>query len=90
MSYKERLEIIKKYLIESIKDGFLVGTTEAALNTERVYGDIKWLVEQAEKAEKYREALEFYADENIYSARNKERAEITLDYGEKARQALEG
>ena len=27
---------------------------------------IDWLIKQAEKTEKYREALEFYADENNY------------------------
>lgn len=60
------------------------------LQDQKRFEIIDQLVKQAEKVEKYREALEFYADENIYSARNKERAEITLDYGEKARKALEG
>ena len=50
----------------------------------------KLLEEYQELNKRYREALKFYADESIYSARNKERAEITLDYGEKARKALEG
>lgn len=50
----------------------------------------KQLQQAQAKAERYKQALEFYADESIYSARNKERAEITLDYGEKARKALEG
>lgn len=51
---------------------------------------VQLIKELREENKRLREALEFYADESIYSARNKERAEITLDYGEKARKALEG
>lgn len=53
---------------------------------------LDWLLDQAEKAEKYREALEFYADENSY--RKIGFAELyspaEKDFGQKARQALEG
>lgn len=59
-----------------------------------------WLIEQAEKAEKYREALEFYADENNYFV-DISKLELPEDIfyaeppvvnerGIKARQALEG
>lgn len=43
-------------------------TAEISNNSEdqKRFEIIDWLIEQAEKAEKYREALEFYADENNY------------------------
>lgn len=53
-------------------------------------GYLDWLIEQAEKAEKYREALKFYADRNHYSDRLYDYKIILLDDGEKARKALEG
>jgi membrane-anchored protein YejM (alkaline phosphatase superfamily) len=86
MSDKEMLFYAKAYRT------LTKATAEISNNSEdqKRFEIIDWLVKQAEKTEKYREALEFYADESIYSARNKERAEITFDYGEKARQALEG
>lgn len=49
-----------------------------------------WLVEQAEKAEKYREALEFYAGGNHYSDKLYDDKIILLDDGEIARKILEG
>ncbi|QBK26720.1 hypothetical protein [Ureibacillus thermophilus] len=78
MSDKERLENLNPTIVDNQGNVTLKGD------------DYHWLMELAEKAEKFRKALEFYADESIYSAKNKERAEITLDYGEKARKALEG
>lgn len=39
--------------------------------------------------QRYRDALEFYADETNYSTQQGKRARITKDYGQKARQTLE-
>lgn len=89
MSDKERLDqIFEKYSVD--------------LNGEKVIvnKDIDWLIEQAEKAEKYREVLEFYADENNYFV-DITKLESTEDIfyveppileerGIKARKALEG
>jgi len=57
---------------------------------------IAWVIEQQNK--RYREALEFYANEENYFFDEKEykiglgvpESEIVIDYGEKARKALEG
>lgn len=53
-------------------------------------GYLNWLIKQAEKAEKYREALEFYAGGNHYSDRLYDYKIVLLDDGEIARKALEG
>lgn len=65
--------------------------TEILSNVEeqKLLEIIDWLIKQTKKVNKYREALKFYADESIYYSKNKQRAEITLDYGEKARKVLE-
>ena len=60
------------------------------LNSFEELGYLDWLIEQAEKAEKYRETLKFYADRNHYSDRLYDYKIILLDDGEKARKALEG
>ena len=39
---------------------------------------------------RYREALEFYANRQAYYHTNEHQAEIMLDYGNRARKALEG
>ena len=58
----------------------------------------KEIEELREQNKRYREALEFYANEENYLFDEKEykvglgvpESEITLDYGNKARKALEG
>lgn len=49
---------------------------------------LDWLLDQAEKAEKYREALEFYACGNHYSDKLYDDKIILLDDGETARKVL--
>ena len=100
MTDKERLEEIEKNLdpLGYGMGGHLIGVN-----------DIHWLVryakEQAErvqelerKIERYREALEFYANEETYEMKFVANTDeigvpltvIELDEGKKARQALEG
>ena len=55
-------------------------------------GYLDWLIKQAEKAEKYREALEFYADDKSWEFNwldDIRESLIWKDYGEKSRKALE-
>jgi len=67
-------------------------TAEISNNSEdqKRFEIIDWLVKQAEKTEKYREALEFYASGNHYSDRLYDYKIVLLDDGETARKALEG
>ena len=97
---KERLEKIEKHLDPL---GYGMGGHFISVN------DINWLVgyakEHVERVQKleqrnkrYREALEFYANEENYFFDEREykvglgvpESEITIDYGNKARKALEG
>ena len=96
---EKRLEEIKKRLV----------LLHSAVDVDDEYKNyifkdlkVEWLIEQAEKTEKYREALEFYANEKSWMNR-----EVTIlmdgeptdvedcpaifdDGGNIARQALEG
>ncbi|HLR88974.1 MAG TPA: hypothetical protein VK042_04540 [Atopostipes sp.] len=93
---KERLEEIKENM-EKFK------TTKSVREFEEVAAEMllnhgTWLVEQAERVqelenqnERYREALEFYGDEKVWTRYNQQgNTEISLDGGNKARKALEG
>ena len=90
---KERLEEIKKELELDWSDISYVVNQD----------DVKWLINLVEKLEqqnkRYREALEFYADENNYREQELKGIvpprpitfkPILHDYGSIARQALEG
>ena len=93
MTDKERLERI----IQMQYDGYTIW--------DMGEDDLVWLIEQAgrvqeleRKIERYREALEFYADEETYEMKFVANTDeigvpltvIELDEGKKARQALEG
>ena len=67
-------------------------TAEISNNSEdqKRFEIIDWLIKQAEKTEKYREALKFYANGNHYSDRLYDYKIVLLDDGEIARKALEG
>jgi len=70
-------------------------TAEISNNSEdqKRFEIIDWLVKQAEKTQKYREALEFYADDKSWEfdwLDDIRESLIWQDYGEKARKALEG
>jgi len=92
MTGKERLERI----IQMQYDGYTIWDMSE--------DDLVWLIEQAErvqelerKIERYREALEFYANEETYEMKFVANTDeigvpltvIELDEGKKARQALE-
>src|SRR5690606_1692126 len=98
VSDKERLEVVVENVV------FLRGLT-GTLNAELPEDDFWYLYDQAErvqelerKIERYREALEFYANEETYETKFATDTDeifdpftlIELDEGKKARQALEG
>src|SRR5690606_14612430 len=98
VSDKERLEEVVENVV------FLRGLT-GALNAELPEDDFWYLYEQAEqvqelerKIERFREALEFYANEETYETKFATDTDeifdpftlIELDEGKKARKALEG
>lgn len=107
MTDKERLEEIKEDVFKC-NHGDTRGYSyeqlyHIALSLVRNHGE--WLIEQTERVQeleeenkRYREALEFYANEENYFFDEKEykvglgvpESEITIDYGNKARKALEG
>ena len=98
MTDKERLEEVVENVV------FLRGLT-GTLNAELPEDDFWYLYERAErvqelerKIERYREALEFYANEETYETKFATDTDeicdpftlIELDEGKKARKALEG
>ena len=99
MTDKERLEEVAKNVV------FLqCGLTGTPMGVELPEDDYWYLYEQAErvqelerKIERYREALEFYANEETYEMKFVANTDeigvpltvIELDEGKKARQALE-
>lgn len=88
MSNKERLGEIKEARKRILNEKSFQKKC-ILLNSFEELGYLDWLIEQAEKTEKYREALEFYANGNHYSDKLYDDKIILLDDGEKARQALE-
>lgn len=92
MTDKERLEEIKNSFLEG--QHILFGTSWVSMPKE----SFDWLIKQVEKAERYKQALEFYANEETYETKfatdTNEICDlftlIELDNGQKARQALEG
>ena len=83
-----RMLVLAKKIVSEMKDFYQVNEPIKVKKSD--IETIERLIEQAEKAEKYREALEFYAGGNHYSDKLYDYKIILLDDGEKARQALEG
>ena len=78
---RERLEEIKSTKWENLRTSQII--------------HVKWLIEQAKKNKRYREALEFYADRDNYKEfydvmRERKVMMIIEDGGKKACEALEG
>jgi len=86
MSDKEMLFYAKAYRTLSKATAEISNDSE----DQKRFEIIDWLIKQAEKTEKYREALEFYANGNHYSDRLYDYKIVLLDDGEIARKALEG
>lgn len=78
---------------------------EKIINGQGVTGeDVQWLLsfpkdyvdevfknkDLKQENQRYKQVLEFYADERIYVMQGFERARITADHGYKAREALVG
>lgn len=92
MNDKERLEEIKKARKRILNEKSFQKKCIFLYSFEEL-GYLDWLIKQAEKTEKYREALEFYADDKSWEfdwLDDIRESLIWQDYGEKARKALEG
>jgi hypothetical protein len=79
---------------KELKQAFEWGKKNDLYNLD--FPDVDWLIEQAEKVERYEKALEFYANKEHYYVPLDEMLDPTFDYihlvdmdeGDKARKAL--